>query len=53
VHYLSRALRFYQHLGFRQIGVEGPTCVMEWQHADARLGRCSSSRSAAASEAAT
>jgi len=35
VHYLSRALRFYQQLGFQQIGAEGPNYVMEWRHADA------------------
>jgi ribosomal protein S18 acetylase RimI-like enzyme len=36
VHYLSRALRFYQRLGFKQIGLEGPSYVMEWQHPDAQ-----------------
>ena len=36
VHYLSRALRFYRQLGFLQIGVEGPSYVMEWRHPDGR-----------------
>ena len=36
VHYLSRAQRFYQQLGFQQIGVEGPSLVMEWRQSDAQ-----------------
>jgi GNAT superfamily N-acetyltransferase len=32
VHYLSRAVPFYLRLGFRQIGTEGPSQVMEWRH---------------------
>jgi GNAT superfamily N-acetyltransferase len=35
VHYLSRAVRFYQQLGFRRIGVEGPNYVMEQRQSDA------------------
>jgi ribosomal protein S18 acetylase RimI-like enzyme len=35
VHYLSRAQRFYRQLGFAQIGVVGPSYLMEWRHADA------------------
>ena len=52
VHYLSRALRFYQRLGFRQIGVEGPSYLMEWRHADAQPGRQAPLQSSVASEAA-
>jgi ribosomal protein S18 acetylase RimI-like enzyme len=36
VHYLSRALRFYRHLGFQEIGLEGPNRVMEWRRPDAQ-----------------
>jgi ribosomal protein S18 acetylase RimI-like enzyme len=35
VHYLSRAQRFYQHLGFREIALEGPDRLMEWRHPQA------------------
>lgn len=52
VHYLSRALRFYQRLGFRRIGADGPSYVMEWQHADAQPSRQAPLRSSVASEAA-
>jgi ribosomal protein S18 acetylase RimI-like enzyme len=52
VHYLSRALRFYQSLGFQQISMEGPSYLMEWQHADARLIRQSPPQPAVPSEAA-
>jgi ribosomal protein S18 acetylase RimI-like enzyme len=34
VHYLSRALRFYRGLGFRQIGIEGPSYLMEWRQSN-------------------
>jgi hypothetical protein len=37
---LSRAQRFYQHLGFREIALEGPDRLMEWRSAQAdRQGR--------------
>jgi ribosomal protein S18 acetylase RimI-like enzyme len=32
VHYLSRAQRFYRRLGFREIGIDGPDRLLEWQH---------------------
>jgi ribosomal protein S18 acetylase RimI-like enzyme len=35
VHYLSRAQRFYQQLGFREIALEGPDRLMEWHHQEA------------------
>lgn len=35
VHYLSRAQRFYSHLGFREIALEGPDRLMEWRHPQA------------------
>jgi ribosomal protein S18 acetylase RimI-like enzyme len=52
VHYLSRALGFYEGLGFQQIGMEGPSYLMEWQHADARPVRQSPPQPAVPSEAA-
>lgn len=40
VHYLSRAQRFYQQLGFREIALEGPDRLMEWSRPQADgLGR--------------
>jgi ribosomal protein S18 acetylase RimI-like enzyme len=52
VHYLSRALRFYQRLGFKQIAVEGPSYLMEWQQAHADTRRQIPPQSAAPSGAA-
>lgn len=34
VHYLSRAQRLYEALGFRQIGIDGPNLSMQWHHTD-------------------
>jgi ribosomal protein S18 acetylase RimI-like enzyme len=46
VHYLSRAVRFYQQLGFQRIGLEGPSYVMEWRQAEAAGHRTFISQSA-------
>ena len=39
VHYLNRAVRLYQRLGFRRVGAEGPNYVMEWQQPDTQSCR--------------
>jgi ribosomal protein S18 acetylase RimI-like enzyme len=51
VHYLSRASQFYQRLGFRQIGLEGPSYLMEWRHPNARARGQFPSQSALGNEA--